>query len=261
MRDFINEIKNKIKNKIYENFEKYWNTIERSIKYVTCIIFIIIIFRWLIRYPLKLAVKYNIELSGQEYVDLYRSYGPILLGILCISVIAIPIVKLVNKLKNVSKEGAEFYEDNQYVGNGPKKIEIQDGDIKDIINSNDEKIFEEKSEENIYNKRISNCGNSINFLKSKNIKSNMKPLTVIVTMELYNNNKNNITKDIVFEYINNMKNRRKKKLEEQNKKIAKNIIEFLKNNDIIESDDIENGKYYFTPFGTTFMNYFQNGII
>jgi hypothetical protein len=49
--------------------------------------------------------------------------------------------------------------------------------------------------------------------------------------------------------------------EERYKEIAKNIMYFYINNDIIESDDLEDEKYYFTSFGNIFINYFQNGII
>ncbi|MBQ9658039.1 MAG: hypothetical protein IJV31_04640, partial [Clostridia bacterium] len=159
-----------------------------------------------------------------------------------------------------SKEGIEFDKEFQSESVGPVKTEVQGDSVEDIINSDDERIFEEEREENIYQKRIENSEEFNNFLKCKNIKNNMKPMTVLITNELYNNTKDCITKDIVFEYICNVKNRKGKKLEEQNRQIAKNIVDFLKKNDIIESDDMKD-EYYFTPFGNIFMNYFQNGII
>ena len=261
IKNFIIELCRRAKNRIIENFDKYYDMGLSSLKYIFCMIFIIIASKNLLKYPLKLAQEYGIKLSGTEYVELYKNYTTILLGVLTIGLLAIPIVKLVNKLKKLSKEGADFYGETQNTYNDLNKFEVQEEAVKDLINSNDDNPCDEKTESDMYDIMIQSENESYNMLKCKNIKNNMKPLTVLVTRELYNNNKTNITKDTVVEYIKNAGNRRKKKLEEKNKNIAKNIIVFLKNNDIIESDDIEEDKYYFTIFGNIFMNYFQNGII
>ena len=260
MKDFIDIIKDKVINNIYENFNRYFDTILKGIKYILCVSFIVAIARLLVRYPLKLAYEYGIDIEGKEYVEIYKYYGYTVLGILIISILAIPAVKLANRLKNISKEGIELDKELQNGGSEPIKTEVQGDSVEDIINSNDERDLDEESEKNIYNRRIESSEEFNNYLKCKNIKNNMKPMTVLITNELYNNNKDCITKDIVFEYICNVKNRKGKKLEEQNRQIAKNIVDFLKKNDIIESDDMKD-EYYFTPFGNIFMNYFRNGII
>lgn len=262
MKIFINSIKDKIKYKIYEGFDRYFRMFGQGLKYGICAIIIIIAFKNLVEYSLDLAYKYNIELSGEEYVNLLKGYTPIAIGIILIALLFIPFVRLLNKLKNVSKEGASFYNDEQpdihYTLNKP---EVQIGTVKDLINSDDDKIYDEPAEEDMISKIMKSRDEQYNLIKCTNIKNNMRPLTILITRELYNNNRDNITQEIVIEHIKKTGNRKKKKMEDKNKNIAKKIIVFLKNNDIIESDDGEDEKYYFTPFGNIFMNYFQNGII
>ena len=262
MKEFRDKIKKRILEKLDENFDKYFDMILKTIKYVACAIGILFFSKILLKYPLKLAEDYCIDLSGSDYVQLIKNYTVILLGVIVISVLAIPIARLVSKLKSVSKEGASFYNDEQQnTYNTLNKVEVQEDAVRDLINSDDNKIWDEKSEEDLYNRVLRSKDDTYNMLKCKNIKNNMKPLTMIVTRELYNNCRGNITAIIVTEYVKKLGNRKKKKQDEKNQIIAKNIIEFLINNDIIESDDIESEKYYFTQLGNIFMNYFQNGII
>ena len=261
MEEFKEKLKEKAKQKIIENFDIYWDTILKGIKHIACAIFIIKLFGYTIDYPLKLSERHNIKLEGQEYIELIKNYGILAVYIVIIGVLAMPAIKLANRLKNISKEGVAFNDELQNTGDSLIKTEVQGETVKDLINSNDDIVFNEKSEEDMYDKVLQEKNETYNLMKCRNIKNNMKPLTMLVTRELYNNNKENITKEFIVEYIRNIGNRKKKKLEEKNKNIAENIIVFLKRNDIIESDDIEDDKYYFTHFGNIFMNYFQSGII
>jgi len=260
MEKFLKVIRDKTINNIYENFDRYFVMILKGIKHIMCALFVIFVSMSLLEYPLKLAKKYGIILSGTEYVGLYKNYSVPFLGILIISIVAIPAVKLVSRMKKFSKDGLQFGDDEQNTSNVSPKTEVQQDTVEDIINSNDEYSFDEESEEHIYTRRIESSEEINNFLKCKNIKDNMKPLTLLITMELYNKN-DYITENVVFVTICNLKSRRKKKMEEHNMRNAKNIIEFLKKNAIIESDDIKDGKYYFTPFGNMFMTYLKSGRI
>lgn len=248
---------------ITEKLKKEYNTLKSILIYTCCIIFIYIVSKWLIEYPIKLAYKYNIKLDGEQYVNLYSQYKFIIIGVLAIAVLSIPCVKLINRLKRVSKDGLELYEENkqQDTYNNIDKKEVPNETVQSLINSDDEESYDEKSEEKIYISIVDNKNEELSLLKCENIKNRMKPLTVLVMRELYKNDKNNITQEKVIEYVKKIGRRNKKKLDCKNKEIAKNIIEFLKNNDIIEADDIDNDVYYFTQLGQKFMNYFINGII
>lgn len=236
--------------------------IRSAVMYVTCILLITRIAMKLIEYPVYIAYKYNISLSGEEYVNLYGTYKYIFLISIIIPICAIPIVKLVNRLKKISKEGGEFYPDeSQNTNSQINKSEVSQKEIQDLINSDDDNFIQEKKEEDLVGSVIQNQDNKINLLKCKNIKNHMKPITQLVIMELYNHNKDNITLDTTIELVKHIGKRKRKKFEDRNKEIAKNIIEFLKNNDIIESDDVSDDKYYFTTFGNMYMNYFSSGII
>lgn len=235
-----------------------------GIIYICFIGFIIYMAKNLIEYPVFIAYKYNIALSGEEYINLFNNYKWIFLGTMLIAICTIPVIKLVNRLKKASKNGAEFYsnEEEQNTTNiSTSKSEVLNDAVIDLMESNDDQSCDEKIEEEMYNTLMEDKDNQLNLLKCKNIKSHMKPLTMLVTRELYCNTKNNITFDIVLNYVKNISKHNKSKEEEKSKKITKNIIDFLENNDIIETDDIEEEKYYFTLLGNIFMNYFSSGII
>lgn len=253
-------IMKKIIKRIIKLFHEEYSLLKNGIIYVSCIFLILHISKKLIEYPLLIAYKYNIELDGENYINLYSSYKYIFLGTLIIAVGAIPFVKLINRIKRVSKNGIECNEEQNTENNLYKK-EIPKEAIQNLIESNDTNNFDEKSEEEMYNSILKNRNDEVNLLKYKSIKTRMKPLTALIAMELYNHSKNNIYIEIVIEYIKQKSNRNKKRMNDRNREIAENIINFLVNNDLIEADDIEEGKYYFTPFGNSFMNYFSNGII
>lgn len=245
-------------------FNDIYSLLKKGIIYVSCILLITTIAKKLIEYPLLIAYKYNIVLTGEEYVNLYNTYKYIFIFTLLIPICAIPVVRLVNRLKNASKNGLEFYDDekqNQNINSQINKEEVSQDVIQNLINSNDDKIFDEKKEEDMYDSILQDQDKKMNLLKCQNIKNHMKPLTQLVTMELYNHSKENITLEITTEFVKSIGKRKKKKFEDKNKEIAKNILEFLNNNDIIESDDMTDNKYYFTLFGNTYMNYFSSGII
>lgn len=261
MEDFKNKLKEQTKNLILDNYGSFIKNIWDGIKYIAFIFLVIVVFKHLLKFVLELAIQNNIKITGNEYVELMKNFGTVVVWIILIGILSRPAVKLANKIKKLSRDGVQFGDEEQNTSKVAPKKEVQHDSVEDIINSDDENSLDEAREEHIYERRIENSENTTNYLKCKNIKENMKPLTALITRELYINSKENITKEIVFEYICNIKNRRGKKLEEQNKQIAKNIVEFLKKNDIIESDDMEDDKYYFTYFGNLFMNYFQSGII
>ena len=242
-------------------FHNYGQLLMNGIIYVMCIILITFIAKKLIEYPVAIAYKYNITLTGQEYVNLWGSYKYIFIASMIIPICAIPIVKLVNRIKKISKDGGEFYPDENQNINSQAKSEVSKKEIQDLINSNDDSFIQEKKEEELVGSVIQNQDNKINLLKCQNIKNHMRPLTQLVTMELYNHNIDNITLEITIEHVKNIGKRRRKKFKDRNKEIAKNILDFLNNNDIIESDDVTEGKYYFTALGIIYMNYFSSGII
>lgn len=238
--------------------------IKKGLKYVLCIIFITFVAKNLIKYPVYIAYKYNIKLSGADFVNLYSNYNFMFIGTLLLAILAIPGVRLVNRLKKISKDGPEFYEyDEKQISEvtSDYKKEISNEIIIDLIKSNDECICDEKNETDMFNSILNQQNEEMNLLKCRNIKNHMKPLTIIITRELFNNRKNDITSEYVAELVKKNTKRKRKKFEERNKEITKNIIAFLKNNDIIESDDVEDEKYYFTQLGNIFMNYFSSGII
>lgn len=243
---------------------KIYRLIVIGIIYLCFISLIICIAKFLIEYPVFIAYKYNITLNGEEYVNLFNSYKWMFLGVMLIAICTVPIIKLANRLKKASKDGAEFYsnEEEQNTTNiSTTKSEVLNDAVMDLMESNDDQSCDEKIEEEMYNTLMEDKDNQLNLLKCKNIKSHMKPLTMLVTRELYCNSKNNITFEIALNYVKNISKRNKSKQEEKSKKITKNIIDFLKNNDIIEADDVEEEKYYFTSLGNIFMNYFSSGII
>ena len=81
-------------------------------------------------------------------------------------------------------------------------------------------------------------------------------------MSLYNHCPKNITREIVLEYVKRENRYRiKKNTKYNNEKMTDRIIDFLKKNDIIESDDGCEDKFYFTVFGSTYMKYFITGKI
>lgn len=134
---------------------------------------------------------------------------------------------------------------------------ISDTEIKDIVKTDDTKNNDEKAELKMFLKSPEN-----DLLKFKNIKNRMLPLTMKVTIELYNRYETDINYvkvlDCVMFYNNH---RRKKVLEDTNQKLAKSILDFLNNNGIIESDEGYENKYYFTIFGKKYMYYCINGMI
>ena len=244
---------------------KIYRSISTGIVYISFVNFIIYISKFLIEFPIFIAYKYNISLNGEEYANLLNNYKWIFLGIIIISVCTLPVIKLANRLKKASKDGAEFYskDEEQNITNISTMAEsevIKDA-VVDLITSDDNNSCDEKVEEEMYNAILEDKNNQLNLLKCRNIKSQMKPLTMFVTRELYCNNKDDITFDIVLNYVKNISKHNKTREEEKSRKITKNIIVFLKNNDIIESDDIDSDRYYFTLLGNIFMNYFSSGII
>lgn len=244
---------------------KIYKSIAIGIIYIAFVSFIIQISKILIEYPIYVAYNYNISINGEQYVNLFNNYKWIFLGIIIVAICTLPIIKVANRLKKASKEGAEFYSQDEEqnitkISTGIKS-EIINEAVVDLITSDDNNSCDEKREEEMYNTIIEDKDNQLNLLKCKNIKSQMKPLTMFVTRELYCNNKESITFDVVLNYVKNISKHNKSKEEEKSKKITKNIIVFLKNNDIIESDDIDDERYYFTVFGNIFMNYFSSGII
>lgn len=252
--------KKAIESLVKENRELF----KSGILYFFCIIFIVIIAKKILEYPVMIAYKYNIKLTGEEYINMFVNYKYIFMTTLIIAIGAIPFVKLINRIKKISKDGGEFYPDEKQNTNNIVKAngnQISGREVQDILTSNDDKIFNEPQEKAIYESAKIKQDNNTVLLKCQNIKANMKPLTQLVTRELYNHNKEEITIDITKDHVMTVGKHKGKKWEDKNKEIAKNIIAFLKNNDIIESDDMEDGKYYFTLLGRAFMNYFSSGII
>lgn len=254
---------NKIKQYIEENWNDLIHMLTKAVKYTVTILFLTQIVKILIEFPVKIAYKYNIELEGESFTNLYGNYSKMFVSALIIIIVALPAIKLLSRLKHASKDGLDFYEENigQDTQKGLKNIAPQTETIKDIINSDDDESCNEKAEENIYKQLLSSKDDSINIYKCKNIKSSMKPLTLRVTNDLYNNCRENVNMEVIYSYVKSNIRRKRKITEERYKEIAENIMYFLINNDIIESDDIEYEKYYFTSFGNIFINYFQNGII
>lgn len=259
------EMKIKWKQEIEEIQRNYkiYSRIAAAIIYFFSIVFIIYLSKQLIEYPLALAYKYHIQFSDEQYVNLYGSYSWVFIAILIIAIFAIPIMKLTHKLKKASKDGAEFYKTDDMEQNTilttPKMVD--QSVIRDIISSDDSKECDEKVEEELYDNILENREKQLEYFKCKDIKSQMKPLTMMVTRELYCNNIDNINFDIILDYVKNISGHKRTKEEEKSKKVTQSIITFLKNNDIIESDDMETDKYYFTHTGKIFMNYFSSGII
>jgi len=263
---FIERMKKNVKQYIEEECSHIIHTIAKGIKYLITILFLSKIAKVLIEFPVKIAYKYNIELSGEEYSALYGNYNKMFIYTLIIVIVALPTIKLASRLKHASKDGFDFYEENinqntqkKLNNTGPQKATVQD-----IIKSNDNENDDENVEENMYKQLLNSTENSIIIYKCKSIKNTMKSLTLRVTNELYINCKEHINFDIVYNCVKNNVKKKKKITEERYKEIAQNILDYLINNDIIESDDMENvanEKYYFTTFGSTFINYFQSGII
>ena len=247
---------------IQKNYKIYSN-IASAIIYFFSIILIIYISKQLIEYPLALAYKYHIQFSDEQYVNLFGSYSWIFIAILIIAIFAIPIMKLTHKLKKASRDGAEFYKNEDMEQNtiptAPTRVDKEV--IRDIISSDDSKECDEKVEEELYDNILEDKEKQLEYFKCKDIKSQMKPLTMMVTRELYCNNIDNIDFEIILDYVKNISGHKKTKEEEKSKRVTQSIITFLKNNDIIESDDMEKDKYYFTHTGKIFMNYFSSGII
>ena len=260
MEDFKSKLKEQTQNLILDNYGSLIKDIWDGIKYIACIFLVIAVFKHLLKFSLELAIKNNIEITGNEYVVLMKEFGTVTVCVILMGILSRPAVKIANKIKKLSKDGVQFGDEEQNTNKVSPKTEVQQDTVEDIIYSNDENSFDEKREEHLYARRIQSSEETNNFLKCQNIKDNMKPLTLLITMEIYNKN-DYITENVIFEIICNVKSRKKKKMEEQNMRNAKNIIEFLKRNDIIESDDMENEKYYFTPFGKTFMTYLKSGMI
>ena len=257
------KMKESIKYVIDEKGTYYVHEIIKGIKYVITILFLTKIAKNLIEFPIKVAYKYNINISGEEYFNLYGNYNKMFIYTLIIIIVALPVIKLVSRLKHASKDGLDFYEESvkqdtqKEFNNAGPQIET----IKDIIKSDDKESFDEDVEEKIYKQLLSSKDDSINVYKCKNIKSIMKPLTLRVANDLYSNSRENINMDVLYNCVKRNIKRKRKMTEERYKEISENIIYFLINNDIIESDDLEEEKYYFTSFGNIFINYFQNGII
>lgn len=154
----------------------------------------------------------------------------------------------------------EFYRDNE-IQNADSVIarneESFSTKIKDIVKTDDTLRDDEESEENLFCEDI-----DTNLLKCRLIKQQMLPLTMAVTRELYNQCKTNISYEKVLYYVKIMSKYRKRKgMEDKSEKIAKSILDFLNRNDIIESDEAYQDRFYFTILGNTYMNYFMNGII
>lgn len=98
--------------------------------------------------------------------------------------------------------------------------------------------------------------------KCEKIQNRMNAFTQVITYLLYRNYKNNITYDNVMLCIRTTFVYRKQKVEEDKCDIlARNIIDFLNNNGIIESDEGYPDRYYFTLFGNKYIHYFMNRII
>ncbi len=247
---------------IQKNYKIYGNIVS-AIVYLFSIILVVYISRQLIEYPLALAYKYNIQLNNEQYVNLYSNYSWIFITILVIAIFAIPIMRLTHKLKKASKEGAEFYKNEDMEQNViPTVLTTVDKEVvRDIISSDDSKECDEKIEEDLYDNILEDREKQLEYFRCKDIKSQMKPLTMMVTRELYCNNIDNIDFDIILDYVKDISGHKKTREEEKSKRITQSIITFLKNNDIIESDDLEKDKYYFTHTGKIFMNYFSSGII
>jgi hypothetical protein len=272
MSNFINRIKQsslagKIKVYVKQYEEEEHNNIihiiTKGVKYFITILFLTHIAKVLIELPVKIAYKYDIELSGDNYVTIFKNYSGIFICSIIVIIVALPAIRLIGRLKHASKDGLDFYEENikQAVQKDVSNNAPQTETIKDIINSDDEESYDESTEENMYKQLLDNQQDYINIYKCKNIKSNMKPLTLKVTNELFNNWKDNINNDVVYDRVKSNIKKKRKITDDRYKEITENIMYFLINNDIIESDDLEYGKYYFTSFGNTFINYFQNGII
>lgn len=247
---------------------KIWKNIAIGIIYCFSVILIIKFGERLIRLPFTIANEYNIEVTNVDDVSKLfpTNYSTIFIGLLLIAVLALPIYFLLGRVKKFSKNGElEFRGDDEQTSNKVTLVQNQkytENGVKDIINSNDEEKMDEPEEERLINNTVDSQDKTIIELKCQNIKNKMQPLTLEVTKELYYHHKENISFEMVLEYVKQKsKYKFRRDAVEKNEKIARKIIDFLKNNDIIEADEGYDDKYYFTILGVIFMNYFRVGII
>lgn len=247
---------------------KIWKSVILGIVY-TCSIFIIIgLGKSLIKMPFDIANEYNIKINKTEQIVelLPNDYTIIILGVLLIAVLTLPMYFAIGRIKKISKDGGEFYRDDEIQTDEKimpfKKKEYKDKGVRDIILSDDDIKDDDVEEERLINNSVNDRDDTITVLKCENIKSRMLPLTREVTMSLYNHCPKNITREIVLEYVKRENRYRiKKNTKYNNEKMTDRIIDFLKKNDIIESDDGCEDKFYFTVFGSTYMKYFITGKI
>lgn len=239
-----------------------------GIIYCFSVILIIKFGERLIRLPFTIANEYNIKVTNVDEISKLfpTNFSTIILGLLLIAVLALPIYFLLGRVKKFSKNGElEFGSDDEQISDKVTLLLNQrytENGVKDIINSDDKEKIDEPEEERLISDTVNSKDKTIMELKCQSIKSRMQPLTLEVTRELYYHHKENISFEIVLEYVK-QGNRHifRRDIIEKNEKTAKKIIDFLKNNDIIEADEGYNDKYYFTILGTIFMDYFRLGII
>lgn len=247
---------------------KIWRSIIIGIVYLCSVFIIIGLGKSLIKMPFDIANEYNIKIDKTEQIIelLPDDYTIIILGVLLIAVLTVPMYFAIGRIKKISKEGGEFYKENEIQTDekvNPQASKVyKDSGVRDIIYSDDNIKDDDIEEERLINNSVNDRDDTISILKCENIRSRMLPITREITRELYNHCKKNITRDIVLEFVkkeNRYRMRNSSKY--NNEKMADSIIDFLKKNDIIESDDGCEDKFYFTIFGEKYMKYFVTGKI
>lgn len=239
--------------------KKIWKNIAIGIIYFCSIILLSKMGAYFLELPILLTIEYNISM---EEVSLIYSNNYIwgIIAIMLITVLTLPVYIALNRIKRGSKNGLEFYSEEE-LQNSANVIEKDkskiNNQIKDIVETDDTHNNDEEAEKELFieepNKEL------INY---KLIKNRMLPLTMKVTIELYNHCRTDITYETILQYVKIISNyKRKRGTEDKSKKIAKSILDFLNKNGIIESDEGCENKYYFTIFGNTYMYYFISGII
>lgn len=237
----LSEVKMDVKDKIV-----YKNAL-RGYLYFFSILFIWGMGKRLISYPFKLAQIYNLDVN-QVAELVFKNYNITIAVIMIIAILAVPIYEIFLRLKKLGLESLEFFDHSEQSIERITIPDIQtiDKDISNIIvQADDKNLDDEECEKELINKSSKEDYKNINDIKSDNVIEYMNPITQKVLLRLYYNRlKISVTSiNCILDSIRRYRRMRN----EQKVDLANDIIAFLVNNDIIESDEMEDS-YYFTNF-------------
>ncbi len=227
--------------------KKVWNIIINCILVIYSTFQVIELGKDMLEYPFVLSQKYNLN-NNVIAEKVFSNYNFTIGIIIVVGIFLVPIIRMLGRIKKFGKDGIEtFDEDDQtnekIVQSDKKDLKPSIGTIigSDDENNNDERneieLLKDYSEKDLLNRYE---------LKSIEVIVYMKNLTKYILRKLYYE-KLEISQEQVKKIISEMKGYRNMSDISKTRK-AKNIIVFLENNDIIESDEGEE-MYIITPFG------------